>query len=44
MNGYYRDLALREKELLNEISGMKFSFRKIMKIVELESVLELRNK
>jgi hypothetical protein len=39
MRSYDREIYEREMQLMKEISGMKFSFRKIRKIIELEALL-----
>lgn len=39
MNSIKNAEALREKELIEEIAGMKFSFKKLRKIIELDALI-----
>lgn len=37
--GYDREIVAREKELIREISKMKFSFKKLRKVLELDALV-----
>ena len=39
MRSYDREVFEREMQLMNEISGMKFSMKKIRKIIELDALI-----
>lgn len=39
MNSIKNAEALREKELMKEIADMKFSFKKLRKIIELDALI-----
>lgn len=39
MNFYSSAEVSREKKLINEIAGMKFSFKKLRKIIELDALI-----
>lgn len=39
MTRYDRDIIKLEKNLIKEISEMKFSFKKIVKVIELDAIL-----
>lgn len=39
MRSYDKEIYEREMQLMKEISGMKFSFKKLRKIFELEALL-----
>ena len=37
--GYEKEIVAREQELLKEISKMKFSFKKLRKVLELDALV-----
>ena len=39
MRSYDREVYELEKRLMNEISGMKFSLKKLRKIIELDALI-----
>ena len=39
MTTYEREIFAREQQLLKEISGMKFSFKKLRKVLELDALV-----
>ena len=38
-NSYEKEIVAREQELLREISKMKFSFKKLRKVLELDALV-----
>ena len=38
-NSYERELMEKEMQLIKEISGMKFSFKKLRKVFELDALM-----
>ncbi|MBR3768282.1 MAG: hypothetical protein IKL10_08630 [Clostridia bacterium] len=44
MKEYNREIARAEEKLINEIAGMKkFSFKKLLKVIELDALLTYYN-
>ena len=43
MRSYDKDLYEQEMKLMKEISGMKFSLKKVVKIFELEALINSYN-
>ena len=44
MERYNKDVAEMEQKLIKEMSGMKFSFRKLLKAIELDAVVSIYNR
>ena len=43
MKEYQRELLKEEEKLIKEIEKMKFSFRKLLKVIELNALLSYNN-
>lgn len=43
MKEYNKDIARAETKLIKEIGNMKFSFKKLLKVVELDALLSYYN-
>lgn len=43
MKEYKRELLIEEEKLIKEIEKMKFSFRKLLKVIELNALLNYYN-
>ncbi len=43
MKEYNRELIKAEEKLIREIAGMKFSFKKLLKVIELDALLSYQN-
>lgn len=43
MKEYSRELRKEQERLIKEISGMKFSFRKLLKVIELDAIISYSN-
>ena len=44
MQNDYRQFMAREEQLLKELGEMKFSFKKLLKAIELDALISTRNK
>ncbi len=43
MKEYKREILIEEEKLIKEIEKMKFSFRKLLKVIELNALLSYYN-
>ena len=43
MKVYNNELIKAEKKLIREIEGMKFSFKKLLKVIELNALISYQN-
>ena len=43
MSKYNREMRKAEEKLIREIAGMKFSFKKLLKVMELNALLSYAN-
>lgn len=43
MKEYKREILIEEEKLIKEIEKMKFSFRKLLKVIELNALLNYYN-
>ncbi len=43
MKEYNRELVKAEEKLIREIATMKFSFKKLLKVIELDALLNYQN-
>lgn len=43
MSKYDREMRKEEERLMSEIAGMKFSFKKLLKVMELNALLTYQN-
>ena len=43
MSKYDREMRKEEERLMNEIEGMKFSFKKLIKVFELNALISYKN-
>lgn len=44
MNSYTKEELRLEEKLIKEISGMKFSFKKLRKVIELDALIRFVNR
>ena len=43
MSKYTAEMRKEEERLMNEIAGMKFSFKKLLKVFELNALVSYKN-